>query len=229
VKYIYLLRAGKSHYKVGLAKSVNSRVDSIRTSNPEHIEVVAVRLVEFAESTEKSIHEYLSNLRTSGGTEWFKLTPEQVIEVAILMNKQPEISGLVDSFTLKESINRQMKEFSSISKSLEHIVKFIAKNIEDKYLTREQLEKQRENNESIIKDIKNSRNASSKDEEEILVNKAIKAILQEDRASTSLLQRKLSIGYGRASRVMDILESRGIIGAYNGAKARNINIKSPDS
>jgi S-DNA-T family DNA segregation ATPase FtsK/SpoIIIE len=60
------------------------------------------------------------------------------------------------------------------------------------------------------------------DEDEELVEKCLEIIRQEKRASTSLLQRRLRLGYTRAARVVDILEQRGILGPGEGAKPREI-------
>ncbi len=59
-------------------------------------------------------------------------------------------------------------------------------------------------------------------EDEILVEKCLEIIRQERKASTSMLQRRLRLGYTRAARVVDILEARGILGPENGAKGREI-------
>jgi len=59
-------------------------------------------------------------------------------------------------------------------------------------------------------------------EDEELVEKCIEIIRQEKRASTSLLQRRLRLGYTRAARIVDILEQRGILGPGEGAKPREI-------
>lgn len=60
------------------------------------------------------------------------------------------------------------------------------------------------------------------DEDEELVTKCLEVVRQENRASTSMLQRRLKLGYTRAARVMDILEQRGIVGPKDGAKDREI-------
>lgn len=61
---------------------------------------------------------------------------------------------------------------------------------------------------------------SSEDEE--LVEKCIEVMRQEKKASTSLFQRRLRLGYTRAARILDILEQRGYVGPGEGAKPREI-------
>jgi S-DNA-T family DNA segregation ATPase FtsK/SpoIIIE len=60
------------------------------------------------------------------------------------------------------------------------------------------------------------------EEEEELVQKCIDIMRQERKASTSLFQRRLRLGYSRAARVVDILEHRRYIAAGEGAKPREI-------
>lgn len=57
---------------------------------------------------------------------------------------------------------------------------------------------------------------------------AVRLICQHDKASASLLQRRLSVGYARAARMLDQLEEAGIIGPGEGAKPRDVLIKNPD-
>ena len=52
--------------------------------------------------------------------------------------------------------------------------------------------------------------------------------MEAKKASTSLLQRRLRIGYGRASRIIDEMEERGIVGPANGSKPRDILISEID-
>jgi S-DNA-T family DNA segregation ATPase FtsK/SpoIIIE len=60
------------------------------------------------------------------------------------------------------------------------------------------------------------------EQDEELVQKCLDIIRQERKASTSLLQRRLRLGYTRAARIVDILEQRGILGPGEGAKPREI-------
>ena len=53
-------------------------------------------------------------------------------------------------------------------------------------------------------------------------------ILQAKKASASLLQRRLSIGYARAARLLDILEEKGYIGPGDGAKPREVYLQKFD-
>jgi S-DNA-T family DNA segregation ATPase FtsK/SpoIIIE len=60
------------------------------------------------------------------------------------------------------------------------------------------------------------------EEDEELLEKCIEVIRQEKKASTSLFQRRLRLGYTRAARILDILETRGYVGPGEGAKPREI-------
>ena len=61
-----------------------------------------------------------------------------------------------------------------------------------------------------------------------LADEAIRVVCQYDRASASLLQRKLSIGYARAARILDTLEEMGIVGPGEGSKPRDVLVRNAD-
>lgn len=67
---------------------------------------------------------------------------------------------------------------------------------------------------------------SSGDED--LYKDSVKVVVDAGKASASLLQRRLRIGYSRASRMIDVLEERGIIGPADGARPREVLISSID-
>jgi S-DNA-T family DNA segregation ATPase FtsK/SpoIIIE len=66
------------------------------------------------------------------------------------------------------------------------------------------------------------------DDDDDMMKDAVSVVVQTGKASTSLLQRKLRIGYGRASRLIDIMEEQGIVGPADGAKPRQVLVSSVD-
>ncbi|MFT8314704.1 MAG: DNA translocase FtsK 4TM domain-containing protein [Clostridium sp.] len=76
--------------------------------------------------------------------------------------------------------------------------------------------------EEIIEEINNNASDSKSSDEDELLNEAIKIVVEADQASTSLIQRKLRIGYNRAARIVEQLEEKGIISKRDGSKPRNI-------
>jgi S-DNA-T family DNA segregation ATPase FtsK/SpoIIIE len=64
-------------------------------------------------------------------------------------------------------------------------------------------------------------------ERDPLYEQAVEVVIREQRGSTSLLQRALGIGYGKASRFIDYMAEDGIVGAYNGSNARQVLV-TPD-
>lgn len=64
------------------------------------------------------------------------------------------------------------------------------------------------------------------DEDEAIFNEAKKVVIMAGKASSSLLQRKLKLGYARAARIIDLLEERGVIGPGEGAKPREVYQKA---
>ena len=104
-------------------------------------------------------------------------------------------------------------------KEIERIVDFWAKQA----LEKEDFEKE----EISLEEYEKPKEAIETEEsEEELVKAAFQIILETGKASTSLLQRKLKIGYSRAARILDILEEKGIVGPQEGTKPRKILIEN---
>ena len=60
-----------------------------------------------------------------------------------------------------------------------------------------------------------------------MYDEAVRVAVEMGKASTSILQRRLRLGYGRAARLLDIMEKDGIIGPPDGSRPREV-LKRPD-
>lgn len=99
---------------------------------------------------------------------------------------------------------------------IQDIVDFIAKQAKPSY--------ELEIHKQLSKPANSFGDESGIDEDEEIIQQCIEVIRSEQKASVSLLQRRLRLGYGRAARIMDELENRGIVGPSNGAEPRDILI-----
>ncbi|MFH1309669.1 MAG: DNA translocase FtsK [Candidatus Omnitrophota bacterium] len=96
---------------------------------------------------------------------------------------------------------------------LRDIVKFIKKQAEPQYI------------EDVITKQEKHANGEIQEKDE-LYHEALKIIMAARQASVSMIQRKLRVGYSRAARIIDQMEEDGVVGAYNGAKPREILIEN---
>jgi DNA segregation ATPase FtsK/SpoIIIE, S-DNA-T family len=99
---------------------------------------------------------------------------------------------------------------------IQSVVDFIAKQGKPSY--------EMEIHQQLSKPTANLGNESGIDEDEEIIQQCIEVIRSEQKASVSLMQRRLRLGYTRAARIMDELENRGIVGPSKGAEPRDILI-----
>lgn len=99
---------------------------------------------------------------------------------------------------------------------IQGIVDFISKQGKPSY--------EMEIHQQLSKPVSTAGEEGDCDEDESLIEQCIEVIRSEQKASVSLMQRRLRLGYTRAARIMDELERRGIVGPSKGAEPRDILI-----
>ncbi|MBI2062160.1 MAG: hypothetical protein HYT64_00480 [Candidatus Yanofskybacteria bacterium] len=114
-------------------------------------------------------------------------------------------------------------------------VKAVVKFLKDQGYEAEAEEGEETLEESLAQSIESGPGASIPMENDFgqaddsLFGEAKEVVLQAKKASASLLQRRLRIGYARAARLLDMLEERKVVGPAEGAKPREVLIKSETS
>ena len=213
MQYLYLLKVGQQHYKVGISSNVSSRAHGLQLHNPELIQIVVTKLVDKPYDAEQEIHKTLGAMKADGANEWFILTPEQALEVAIAINKYPDLD-VSQKVTLNGIVRQQQRLLKIVERKLDYVINTYQKR---------QPAKDDEPTERIPNEVQFVEPQPAqppipdKNEQDSLdVERALVVIQSAHKISTSLLQRKLSIGYGRAARIIDKLEQMGIVSPLDG-------------
>lgn len=110
------------------------------------------------------------------------------------------------------------------TKEVEKVVSFLKNEAQADY--DDKIIKEIEENLPAVKGEKSSDSVTSGGDGQVdeMVEKAIEVVVENGQASTSLLQRKLKLGYARAARIVDELEELGVVGPFEGAKPRQVLI-----
>jgi len=109
-------------------------------------------------------------------------------------------------------------------KEVKDVVRFLKQQAEE---ISEDTEETEENKKDFALDLDKDVTASLAEAEDVgdeLYGDAKEVVAQAGKASASLLQRRLRVGYARAARLLDLLEERGLIGPGEGAKPREVFI-----
>ena len=198
------------------------------------IEGAIVRLAQMARAT--GIHLIVSTQRPSVEVITGLIKANITSRMALQVASQVDSRTILDSAGAEKLLGGGDMLFTSSELSK-------PKRIQGAYLSEEEISKVtnfiRENNKNFSADteepkdlnfengVANSDNLSNifdeyaeSGEEDELYDEAVETVKAAKKASASLLQRRLKIGYARAARLLDIMEAKGIIGPGEGAKPR---------
>lgn len=127
MNFIYMLRAGETHYKVGITNNIVNRIKSMQTANQYPIEVVISRPVSDASAVEGELHKWLKDCKTGGGTEWFEMDLERAMDLVIKISNIEIEADLADHL----AIRRLTLRLSSLERKLAEKDPEVAKAAEE--------------------------------------------------------------------------------------------------
>jgi S-DNA-T family DNA segregation ATPase FtsK/SpoIIIE len=197
---------------------------------PKEMETGVVRLAQMARAV--GIHLVLATQRPSVNVITGTIKANMPARIAFSVTSGIDSRTILDSLGAEKLLGRGDMLFSSVSltkpkriqgalitdQEIKRIVSYIKeKSGGPNYIT-EIVERQKVRGVAGV-----GMDGGSNDDDE-LFQEAKELIINSGKASASFLQRRLSIGYARAARLLDILEESGIIGPSNGAKAREIMV-----
>jgi S-DNA-T family DNA segregation ATPase FtsK/SpoIIIE len=195
--------------------------------SPADVENAIARLAQLARAV--GIHMILSTQRPSVDVLTgvikanfpariaFQVASKQDSRVILDANGADKLLGKGDMLYLPPGASKLIRAQGVLvlDEEMKRIVDFIGGHAKPRFET--EIHQKLQKNAMLPSDL-------AEEEDGELVDQAIEVIRQTDRASVSILQRRLRIGYTRAARIMDLLEERGIVGPNKGAEPREILI-----
>jgi S-DNA-T family DNA segregation ATPase FtsK/SpoIIIE len=205
-------------------------VADIMSTYPRELEAAIVRLAQMSRAV--GIHLILSTQRPSVNIITGTIKANIPARIALQVASQIDSRTILDAPGAENLLGAGDMLYQSADMPKPHRIQtaFISENE-----VKEIALYIKKHNEPSVDDIAITSNAndaspnaifsSSFDDNDVdddLFEEAKSTVEQAGKASTSFLQRKLRIGYARAARIMDILEERGVIGAADGARPRDV-------
>lgn len=197
----------------------------LMTSSAHEVEACIIRIAQMARAV--GIHLALATQRPSVDVITGLIKANIPCRVAFAVASQTDSRTILDCSGAEKLLGRGDMLFTSaeISKPKRLQGAFVSdkeiKRVVD-FLKGEEVP---DYNYEITEKHKTGTILDSSSDEDPLLQDAMEVILQANKASTSLLQRRLKIGYSRAARIIDLLEEQGIVGPAEGSKPREVLVK----
>ena len=201
----------------------------LMASRGKEVEALVVRLAQMARAV--GIHLVLATQRPSVEVITGLIKANVTARIAFKVASQIDSRTILDQAGAEKLLGRGDMLFISAEfsrpkriqgayvsdKDVKHVVEWIKKNTKDfvrEEITEDELSKAAVESMEAI--------GNGEDEEDSMYEDAKRVVVEAKKASASLLQRRLKVGYARAARLLDILENRGVIGPGEGAKPREV-------
>lgn len=229
--------AGKIPEALPYIVVVIDELADIMQAYPRELESAIVRLAQMSRAV--GIHLILSTQRPSVNVITGLIKANIPARIALQVSSQIDSRTILDASGAEKLLgagdmlfqsgdmsqpNRIQSAFISETE-LKNVVKFLVEHNDSVPEAGIDLTNQPQEKNSIFDAVNNNDELGDDDD---LYEQAREEIIHAGKASTSYLQRKLRIGYARAARLMDMLEERGVIGAPDGSRPRDVITNKPD-
>ncbi len=205
----------------------------IMTSYPRELEAAIVRLAQMSRAV--GIHLILSTQRPSVNVITGLIKANVPSRLALQVSSQIDSRTILDMggaekllgagdmlFLSGDMAQPQRIQSAYITEAeVKSVVKYLVDEYKDELPSEVNMSSAEKEKDAMFEGSL-SDDRGGDDDEDDLYDDAKAAVMEAGKASTSYIQRKLRVGYARAARLMDILESRGVIGPSDGAKPREI-------
>lgn len=196
----------------------------LMSASGREVEATIVRIAQMARAV--GIHLVLATQRPSVDVITGLIKANIPGRIAFAVASQTDSRTILDQSGAEKLLGRGDMLFTSAeiskpkrlqgafvsSKEIERIVSFLRKKGEPDY------------NLAITEITKAGTVFDNPEDSDPMLEESVRVVLQSGKASTSLLQRRLRIGYSRAARIMDLLEQAGVIGPPDGSRPREVLI-----
>ena len=201
---------------------------------PAEIETLVARLAQLARAT--GIHIIIATQRPSVNVITGIIKANLPSRIAFQVASQVDSRTIIDTKGAETLIGRGDMLFSPPGSSklvraqgamvsdeeITKIIEFLKKNGPPVYEQEVQAHIDQAASEDEDEDDKEEDDEDEMGDDEELYQQAMEVLKATRRASTSMLQRRLRIGYNRAARIMELMEEKGVVGPENGAQPREI-------
>jgi S-DNA-T family DNA segregation ATPase FtsK/SpoIIIE len=200
---------------------------------PADVEDSIIRLAQ--KSRAVGIHLVLATQRPSADVITGMIKANVPARIAFAVSSQTDSRVILDQNGAESLLGQGDMLFRPIGESR-------TARIQGAFITEEEIEKltdhwrrqgEPELKEELLEAVESDEPADNGDsdydpDQDDLLGEAISTVIQMGTASTSMLQRRLRVGYTRAGRLIDMMERRGVISGYEGSKARQVLVTEQD-
>lgn len=229
--YNALYSKGRIKDKLPLIVIIIDELADLMMASPNDVENYICRLAQMARAA--GMHLVIATQRPSVDVITGVIKANIPSRISFSVSSQIDSRTILDTSGAEKLLGKGDMLFYPIGENKPVRIQgaFISEGEVEKVVTFIKNQKNEDEGKQYEKEIIDEIDSSTESEDNFddnLIDEAINIVVESDQASTSLLQRRLRIGYNRAARLMEEMEQRGIISKRNGSKKREILVSKSD-